>query len=73
MSYKSKPTLRDHLERFINRRKGWIPKGVLEDETVSLGYLADTGARILRKMAEQGLIKRRIEKSRSRFVSYQRY
>ena len=73
MAYKQKITLKIALKQYIDKFPKWLSKGNLESKAQQLGFLADTGARRLRELAEDGLIMRKIEgKGRSKIVWYKR-
>jgi len=62
VAYKSKITLKTRLLNFIQRQRGWVIKGTLEDYAGALGYLPDNGSRRLRELCKDGFIVRKLVK-----------
>lgn len=54
-----KQTLKSLLLNYLKDNVGWVHKGELEEFSKSKGFLAETGNRILRHLAEEGTIDHR--------------
>lgn len=59
----SKTSLKQKILNRLKQMEGqWIHKGRIEERVKEWGYLADTGDRTCRKLAEEELIERKEEK-----------